>query len=421
MIAPKRTAAIASDLGAAFREAVEADLADLWRKHAAEAGWPGATVRVSLGQGECFVWSAGRARQDADRPMDPETGFHVASVGKMFTAVLMLQLAEAGRLGPRGLNAPLSSFVEMEDIAAVAPVVRDEPITIRQMLNHSSGLRDAFNDDGALLATENGGRPAPGSLGAHLRRALTPDPETGRGWPAWDPNRPGEATAGVLNWFIWGGRAAEALAHRPGARFHYSDTAYMLLALLAERLAGRSYEVLCRERIFAPLGMQDTYLAYGDLAPEGWRSRVADFSYAGRAVFSEGLDASWDWGGGGQISTTADLDTFLRALLSGRLFERPRTGRGMTRWTRPPNLPPGCTGMGLGVRRLRSDRRVDLVGHAGAWSVQAFYVPEFDATITGSFNLPMGLDERLRTWVLAVADRLPLLAQRDPDWVSFPY
>lgn len=351
-------------------------------------------------------WSAGKERKDSDRSMHMDSRFHIASVGKMFTAVLLLQLLEAGRLGPDGLNSRIEDFECLADLVSQMPCLRDSGITLRQMLQHSSGIRDAFSDDGDATSSSLGGKPAPRSLGSFLRDNPPSDVGSGRAWPAWNPDRPGDPEAGVLNWFIWGGGAAGALTHAPGTRFHYSDSAYMIMALLVERLAGRTYEALLSERIFDPLQMRNTFLAYGDAAPLNWRSEVSDFVYAGKFVFSERLDASWDWGGGGQVSTCEDLARFLRGLYAGKLFSSERTLVEMLDFVELAGMPAGCTGLGLGVRRLQSAGGLTMIGHAGAWSVQAFHVPSLDLTITGTFNQPMGLSDFFRHWVLIVADAL---------------
>ena len=310
--------------------------------------------------------------------------------------------AECGH--KRGLKT-VAEIAELADLVVHIPVLRLEGITLRRLMNHTSGLRDAFSDDGDLTAAQNGGRPAPRSLSMHLRGV-----EGGQGpWRAWNPDGIGDPLAGVINWFIWGGHAAANPVFEPGSAFHYSDTAYMVLAILSERLSGRPYDEQLRARIFQPLGMDATYLAYAPSAPADWRSNVSDFLYAGQPTFSGGIDVSWDWGGGGQVSTAPDLDRFLRGLFGGGLFAQRETLERMTDFTAPPGLPDGCTGMGLGVRRLVSPGGVELWGHAGAWSVQAFYAPAQDTTITGTFNLPMATRPWLRSWVFDAADALATL------------
>jgi D-alanyl-D-alanine carboxypeptidase len=384
-----------------MRQAFGAHLHEQWRDTASGLT-PGAVVRVSGPAGPLFDFAAGNERADRDTAMSTDSAFHVASVGKAMTATLVLQLIEAGRLDWSQLDRPIAEIAELTDLVAHIPVLRLEGVTLRRLMNHTSGLRDAFSDDGDLTAAQNGGRPAPRSLSAHLRAA-----EGGAGrWRAWNLDRTDDPLAGVINWFIWGGLAAAKPVFEPGSAFHYSDTAYMVLAILSERLSGQPYDEQLKARIFDPLGMEATYLAYAPSAPADWRSSVSDFLYAGRPAFSGGIDVSWDWGGGGQVSTCADLDRFLRGLFGGQLFSERETLDRMTDFITPPGLPEGCTGMGLGVRRLASPGGVELWGHAGAWSVQAFYAPAQDATITGTFNLPMATRPWLRSWVFDAADAL---------------
>jgi D-alanyl-D-alanine carboxypeptidase len=353
--------------------------------------------------------------------MTEQTGFHVASVGKMLTAVIVLQLWEEGRLGPSGLDTPIREFAVLQDLLIHVPALVQAPVTVRQMLNHSSGLRDAFSDDGVATAATSGGRPAPRALATRLRRSPPVDHGRGGAWPAWRPDRVGDPEAGVLNWFIWGARAGERLVHKPGRAFHYSDTAYMILALLAERLGHQTFEGMVTERILSPLQMSSTFLAYGQAAPRDWRAEVSDFDFGGRAAFSDAVDVSWDWGGGGQVSTASDLELLLRALDAGRLFQRAETTAEMRAFRSLRGMPAGCKGLGLGVRRLRSPLGVELWGHAGAWSVQAFYAPAFDATVTGTFNQPMSAGDFMRSWIFRVADSLAELRELDSQIFGLSY
>lgn len=387
-----------------MRPGLAAHLSEQWRQIVSGQS-PGAVVRVTGPAGPIFDFAAGNERADRDEAMHAGSAFHIASVGKAMTAALILQLVEAGRLDWAALDRPIAEIAELADLVAHIPVLRLEGVTLRRLMNHTSGLRDAFSDDGDRTAAQNGGRPAPRSLSAHLREG-----EGKRRWRAWNPERIGDPLAGVINWFVWGGEAAETPVFEPGSAFHYSDTAYMVLAILSERLSDRPYDEQLKARIFSPLGMDATYLAYAANAAAGWRSNVSDFLYAGQPVFSAGIDVSWDWGGGGQVSTCADLDRFLRGLFGGALFGSRETLDRMIDFATPSGLPDGCTGMGLGVRRLVSPEGVELWGHAGAWSVQAFYAPASDMTITGTFNLPMATRPWLRTWVFDAADAFKTLA-----------
>ena len=118
------------------------------------------------------IWSPGRefrhcvtlgaARADSDVPIRPDHQFHIASIGKTMTAVIILQLWEEGLLGDQGLDVPLA-ILDALPMAAIRKLhVLDgvrygEKITIRQMLNHSSGLKDAHIDDANGVAADHGG------------------------------------------------------------------------------------------------------------------------------------------------------------------------------------------------------------------------------------------------------------------------
>ncbi len=145
-------------------------------------------------------------------------------------------------------------------------------------------------------------------------------------WVPWDPAAVDDPMAGMLNRFLATGTAAAPVG-APGERFHYSDTAYVLLGVLVELATGRRYAELQRERICDPLGLDDTTLAYhedgDDDACDG--PGVMDVWLGDIALLSAGLDLSLDWGGGGQVSTVADLCRFLRGLLAGELFDDPTT------------------------------------------------------------------------------------------------
>ena len=207
-------------------------------------------------------------------------------------------------------------------------------ITIRQLLTHTSGMKDMQADDATGTADELG-RPAPDSVVANFWRSARglaagdrSDEFALHRWVPWDPAAVDDPMAGMLNRFLATGTAAAPVG-APGERFHYSDTAYVLLGVLVELATGRRYTELQRERICDPLGLDDTTLAYheagDDDACDG--PGVMDVWLGDIALLSAGLDLSLDWGGGGQVSTVADLCRFLRGLLAGELFDDPTDHR----------------------------------------------------------------------------------------------
>jgi D-alanyl-D-alanine carboxypeptidase len=347
-----------------------------------------AVVRLETLDGALlYEGAAGQARPDTGAPMTPQTPFHHASIGKTYTAVLILQLLEQGALGPDGLDAPLARFGlfapdTLNRIHAIAGQSHASAITLRQLLTHTAGIKDAMSDD-----RDGTGGPAPGSL---IGRMMGPSGDRAQAWVAWDPARADDAQAGVINFYINEGIGETALS-LPGTRFHYSDTGFMILALLAQHLGGQSYAGLLAERIFAPLGLHKTYLAYAadPVTMDAARSSEAEVYAHGTPCLSQGVSLAFDWGGGGTVSTAADLVRFLRGLVAGRLFKRADTYAAMTQWLVPDGLMAPRLGVGLGFFRLKSSQG-ELWGHTGAWGAKMLYDPHHGIVFAGTINQSAG-------------------------------
>ena len=333
--------------------------------------------------------AAGIARADTGRPAVVGDRFHVASVGKMFTAVLVTRAAEAGLFGPDGIDTALGELAVAPRHLVEAIHPAGPTITLRHLLTHTSGMKDNVTDDATGTALELGG-PPPDSLISRYVRSMSaarrggPDDGISRHrWTPWDPDRPNERLAGILNDFIASGTAAAPVG-APGERFHYSDTAFVLLGVLLELATGRRYHELQREQIISPLGLHDTALAYYDDTSPTARDDEMDIWLGSVPLLSAGFDVSFDWSGGGQVSTVADLLRFLEALLdpgSGLMSER----YPLTEWTMPDGLTPPRRAIGLGLFRWDVGHRV-VVGHAGAWGVRVFHDPLTDAWLAGTVN-----------------------------------
>jgi CubicO group peptidase (beta-lactamase class C family) len=163
---------------------------------------PGAAIAV-LHKGEIIIAKGyGRATVEHDVPVTPDTIFQSGSVGKMFTSAAIMTLVEQGQIG---LDDPLAKYLPDEPAAW-------RPITIRQLLTHTSGIPDfEANFD--------------------LRRDYTNDELVRHAFTL-------------------------ALDFEPGARFSYSNTGYMLLGIIAEKASGKPYLQIIDAKIFKPLGME---------------------------------------------------------------------------------------------------------------------------------------------------------------------
>lgn len=339
------------------------------------AGIHGAMIRIDRpGRGPTIALAAGRARADGDGPLTPDCPFHLASVAKTMTAVLVMQLKEAGLLD---LDAPFARYGVMPE-PALSQLPSGGMFTCRQLLMHIAGLRDGMVDDNRTLSAQAGGI-APGSLIGGL---LAGD-RGGKRWCAWDAERPDDADAGTINHYLIHSNRALGAA---GAAFHYSDTGFVLMAILVEKLLGMPLHDALRERVFDPLHMGRSYLACRadpDLGPS--REPEAEIWMGDRGLLATGVDLSFDWGGGGVVSTLADLNTFLIGLIGGALFEDAVTLREMCAWQSPEGLALPRTGVGLGLFR-QDVAGVEMWGHSGAWGAKMFHAPAHSLFFSGTVN-----------------------------------
>ncbi len=229
---------------------------------------PGAGIIVLKDGQVVYIGTRGVADLQGMRPIDGRTAFRLASVTKQFTAMAVMMLVRDGKL--RYEDTLTDIFPDFPEYG--------RGITVRHLLNHTSGLPD-YED-------------------------LMP--------PA-DPSVPVEEDqiddAGVLKLL----KAQEAGWFVPGALWRYSNSGYVLLGLIIEKISGRSFPTFLRERIFVPLKMDNT------VALVRGRTRVSDraFGYTkdgGRWRFTDQSRTSATLGDGGVYSSLYDLTLWDEAL-----------------------------------------------------------------------------------------------------------
>lgn len=359
--------------------------------------------------GSHFVYAtaAGLARADAKDTMTPARPFYIASITKPMVAARILQLVEAGKLS---LDTTLAQAgILPPDALAQLQVFEGRAygpeITIRQLLQHRTGLRDMLLDDRQNISEQIESGIAPGSIGGiwsgQLERyqvcRAKPDSCSagemaglypGHRWKGWDgaawQRNPKDRDAGLINFFL--AEMGSAGLFVPGTAFHYADTNYILLGILIEKLGGRSLNAELREHVFRPLGMFDTWIAYAP-EPEAKSRNLApaDFWVGPVPIVSQELDVSFDWAGGGAVTTADDLDRFLRGIVSGKLFRSQATRDEMIRGVPTPTRHGFSGGYGFGIRSMETDYG-PMWGHMGAWGAVMSYFPKYDVSITGTVS-----------------------------------
>jgi D-alanyl-D-alanine carboxypeptidase len=265
-------------------------------------GASGALVRLDDGT-RVRQFASGAARLEPHEPLRPAARFRAGSVTKTFVATVALQLVERGQLR-------LDDTVERW-LPGLVP--NGSAITLRMLLNHSSGLFN-YTEDEQFLAR------------------VGKDPTA--------PMTPRELIAYAT---------AHPPKFPPDAGWYYSNTGYVVAGLMIEAASGRSFAKLLREGIIDPLTLSNTYLPE-DAEIAGYHAR----GYYPPALTGAGhLDAtpfhaSLTWTAGALVSTAKDLDRFYSALLGGELL-RPALLEHMRATV--PALPILHYGLGLAKRR----------------------------------------------------------------------
>ncbi|SEH03159.1 CubicO group peptidase, beta-lactamase class C family [Nonomuraea solani] len=230
---------------------------------------PGGTVAVARDGRLVHCAGFGLADREARTPARCDTAYDVMSITKQFTAAAIMKLQMMGRLRTTDRLG-----VHLGPVPAGKRL-----ITVRQLLTHTSGLRDLGDDY------------APVSRDTMVRRAL-----------------------------------ASPLRSRPGAEFHYSNVGYSLLAAIVERVSGSSYERFLAEHLFAPAGMTGT----GYVLPRWAPGQVAiEYDKRGKR---RGAPTEHPWaadgpywylrGNGGMLSTARDMYRWHRALEADTILSR---------------------------------------------------------------------------------------------------
>lgn len=299
--------------------------------------------------------------------------FHVASIGKLFTATLVARLVEAGALG---FDAPVSGLLPRDELEGLFDTTGGTDAaggaTVEQLLTHTAGVADYFD--------------GPVTRGPRFRDLIVDEPDT-----LWTP-------ATLLGF----SRDRQAPVARPGERFAYSDTGYILLGRILEETTGRPFHELLDEHVFAPLGMhQSALLFHSPSAPDAAAIDLAPL-WIGRHELSRARSLSCDWAGGGIASTPDDLVAFGAALHHGRLLS-PET---VAHLAEPRNrFRPGIR-YGAGMMQVRFEGFSPFlrgmprpVGHIGVLGTHLFHDPVHDAEIVLNFGSTREMVRSFRTLI----------------------
>ncbi len=302
-------------------------------------GVPGAVLLVETGSGERWVGAAGVERRDGNAAT-PDSVFRIYSTSKMIVAATAFTLIDEGKLG---LDDRLDKWLTAEQLGGLPGA---DAITVRQLIAQTSGIRDYFDQRFIDLIKPDFTRVwTPAEL-----IALAAD-----GKPAAEPN---DATS------------------------YYSNTNYVLLGLIIEKVTGEPLAAAIRSRILEPLGARETFSW-----EEAGRSEPIGgyFPLGGELIDLSDVDLSISWSAGGIISTASDLARITRGILVGPLLSA-QSRALMTTDFRP------IVGKSIeyGYGTYRAPLVPPMIGHSGegpGFAVIAMLSPEDGTLVVAMTNL----------------------------------
>jgi len=320
----------------------------------------GLQATVIQADGSVFNSTAGLANYKKSVPMSFDHHLHIGSITKMFTAAMVMQFIEQGRLS---LEDTLDKWYKFPYAAN---------INLRQLLNHTSGIPDYTQD-----------------MRFYARTILFPK-------VPWQPEQLVELIEG------------RPLQFDPGSEHFYSNTNYLLLGRILEKLVGNAYFVMLREMIFSPLELQDSYaLDYPNdlLIANGYDETIVNLGRRNTSNYRRALE-NGSYSAGAMISTSTDVATFTHALFNGQIVSLKTLDEMQVCMDASDKYIYAQVGYGLGLRKLILSGQ-ELYGHTGAipgFSGISMHNPDRNTTIALLCNLSIidyeALLDQLQTVVL---------------------
>lgn len=312
----------------------------------AKKGGPVGAIATIYRDGKMTVLRAGRAnikRPAAPRPTDH---MRIASVAKAFSGAVALNLVRAGRLG---LDDTIAQRLGGMPAAWGA-------VTVRQMLNHTSGLPDYTQSKG-------------------FAKQAQVDP---RGFVS---------PAKIINWV-----RNDPLEFAPSSRYEYSNTDNIVIGLIVEAITGQSYGQNLEQIVFGPARLSETSFPTKPALPKPFIHGYVIDPREGPVDVSTFLSPSGAWASGAVVSTPRDLNAFIRSYLGLKFFDAAQQQQQMQFVPGGESSPPGPGQNSAGLALFRYETKCGTVyGHTGNFPgyVQwAAATADGTRSVTTSLNIP---------------------------------
>ncbi|MEI3895394.1 MULTISPECIES: serine hydrolase domain-containing protein [unclassified Bacillus (in: firmicutes)] len=280
-----------------------------------QLGYPGILAKTSQG-GKTWSYAAGLADLSTKKPMKTDYRFRIGSITKTFIATVLLQLSGENRLN-------LDDSIEKWLPGVIQGNGYDgNQITIRQILNHTSGIADYVNSKDFDITDIKKSYTAEEFVKMGI--SLPPDFAPGKGWS-------------------------------------YSNTGYVILGILIEKVTGNSYAEEVENRIIEPLDLSNTFLPGNSSVIPGTKHARGYLQLDGASELKDVTYINPGSSDGDMISTADDLNKFFSYLLGGKLLKEQQLKQMLT--TVPTNREG--TGYGLGIYETKLPNGVSVWGHRG--------------------------------------------------------
>ena len=330
---------------------------DSWHK---DANFPGATIGVTLANGDSFGLATGYSDREAKTPMKADDFMLAGSVGKTYVAAVALKLISNGAFG---LDDKIEKHLGDEEWFRRLPNASD--ITIRQLMNHTSGLvRYEFK-------------------GQFIKDMLA---DRDRVW------KPRELVAYLLD---------EKAPFEAGNGWTYSDTNYIVLGIVIEKITGKSYYDLARQNVLTPLKLDRTKPQTGRVIEgliQGYAGKGNPFGGEdeviknGKFVFNP----QFEWTGGGMVTTSENLSRWAKAMYEGKAFSEEMLSE-MLKGVEARQLGPGAKyGLGVIIRPTNSGLSYGHSGFFPGYFTDMMYFPEHKIAVAIQINSSVPKDIRKR-------------------------
>ncbi len=296
-------------------------------------GLPGISVLIGDSSGEWFG-AAGKADIEHNINYTPCTVQKLGSITKMMMGVLTMKLVEEGKVN---LDDPICKWI---DAKVIKNIKNSDKISIRNCLQHTTGVFDIITSSAFYLAVLND--PNKHWTSEELLKFVENQPANF------------EANTGVL----------------------YSNTNTIFVAMCLEKITGKSHSELLHEKIFTPLGMNDTYYHWHDALPATTAQGYFDLYNNKTIINVSNLITGSGNGYTGVYSNVFDLRKFIRGVFIDKTILSPSTLDTMMQWAY--NKDELYFGLGL-FRVYNGTPKYTLIGHTGGdlgYASEVYYYPE---------------------------------------------